>query len=85
VLDTPFRNLKEVNYFFIEVIRNVAEHNNKNLPGFIISIVLYLVEGKLEEAVGHNIFQTDFMMYLNLLVDVPIMFVYSSSDIVVKE
>jgi len=43
------------------------------------------VEGKLEEAVGHNIFQTDFMMYLNLLVDVPIMFVYSSSDIVVKE
>ena len=36
ILDTPFRFLKQV-------VVNVAEQSSRSLPGFLISIVVYLV------------------------------------------
>lgn len=59
ILDTPFRWLKEV-------VRNIAEHNN-SVPKFILSFGMGMVEKKLVEILGTNIFQTDFQMYLNLV------------------
>jgi hypothetical protein len=66
------------------VVLNVAEHNNKSVPSFLMSLVLYFVESKVEQLVGHSIFETDFMMHLNLL-DLPILFFYSTQDVVVRE
>lgn len=59
--------LNRYNYFLTEVVRNVAKINNSSMPNFVISLGLSLVEGKVEEMVGLNIFATDFKMYLNLL------------------
>jgi pimeloyl-ACP methyl ester carboxylesterase len=49
-----------------------------------MSLVLYFVEGKVEQLVGHSIFETDFMMHLNLI-DLPVLFFYSTQDVVVLE
>jgi hypothetical protein len=65
-------------------VLNVAEHNNKSIPTFVMNLVLYFVENKMEQLVGHNIFETDFMMHLNLL-DLPMLFFYSTQDVVVRE
>jgi hypothetical protein len=53
------------------------------MPSFMINIGLYIVEGKIKDMVGVNIFETDFKMYLNLL-QIPAFFIYSMTDIVVK-
>lgn len=34
--------------------------------------------------VGVDVFAADFLMYLNLLTDIPIYFIYSNQDIVVR-
>lgn len=49
-----------------------------------MSLVLYFVESKVQQLVGLDIFETDFMMHLNLL-DLPILFLYSTQDVVVRE
>lgn len=67
----------------MQVVLNVAEHNNKSIPGFLMSLVLYFVESKVQQLVGVDIFETDFMMHLNLL-DLPILFLYSTQDVVVR-
>lgn len=36
ILDTPFRYLKKV-------VFNVAEHSNRSIPNFIISLAVYFV------------------------------------------
>lgn len=57
VLDTPFRNLKKV-------VRNVAEHNARSVPSFLITFALYLIEKKTEIIVSSNIFKNDFSSFL---------------------
>lgn len=66
------------------MVLNVAEHNNKSVPSFLMSLALYFVESKVQQLVGLDIFETDFMMHLNLL-DLPVLFLYSTQDVVVRE
>lgn len=77
ILDTPFRSLKEV-------VANVAQHNNRSVPSFLLSLILYFIEGKVADLVGKDIFAIDFLMYLNL-VELPALFIYSTNDAVVSE
>lgn len=48
--------VKRCKVFLIKVVRNVASHNNSNLPGFLLNLGLYMIEGKLKEMVGVDIF-----------------------------
>ncbi len=67
-----------------KVVANVAQHNNRSVPSFLLSLILYFIEGKVADLVGKDIFAIDFLMYLNL-VELPALFIYSTNDAVVSE
>ena len=61
VLDTPFRRLKKI-------LENVAQHSKKGVPKIFINLALYMVEKKVEDIAKINVFNSDFLMHLNILV-----------------
>ena len=61
ILDTPFRYLKKV-------VFNVAEHSNRSIPNFIISLAVYFVKMRTESIVGTNVFENDFSKCLQKIV-----------------
>lgn len=61
VLDSPFRKLRKV-------LENVAEHSGKSVPKILLSLALFLVERRVEEITNKDVFNSDFLMHLNIVV-----------------
>lgn len=61
ILDSPFRKLRKV-------LENVAEHSRKAVPKIIMNFALFLVERKVSEIAKKDVFGSDFLMHINIVV-----------------